>query len=225
MIFNMPSKQLQISNTLPALRDSFFFFSFFLSFFFSILLPFQDQFLLQKYCSRAVCLKAPAPSKPHPRSNQTHGPLAGDKGGWVECCEGGVETSHCCRVTSVVITNAGPNPTHSGHHPLMTMLAMSLDKTVIPCRERTATSSLSVPHVDSWTWKTDQNQLPPPGQKETGASGPWSSLGQNTKGLKSPDYEIKDDTEEVHSQCYEGSVWFENNPKDRRPCLLHCGSL
>ena len=28
MIFNMPSKQLQISKTLPALRDTFFFFSF-----------------------------------------------------------------------------------------------------------------------------------------------------------------------------------------------------
>ena len=99
----------------------------------------------------------------------------------------------------------------------MTMLAMSLDKTesspadddvsdvpgqdwVIPCRERTTTTSLpQFPHVDSWTWKTDQNQLPPPGQKETGTSGPRSSLGQNTKGLKSPDYEVKDDTEEVHS--------------------------
>ena len=42
---------------------------------------------------------------------------------------GGVETSHCYRVISVVVTNACPNPTHSGHPLLMTMLAMSLDKT------------------------------------------------------------------------------------------------
>ena len=82
MIFNMPSKQLQISKTLPAMRDSLFFS-------FSFLLPFQDQFLLQKYCPRAVCLKAPAPSQPHPRSSQTHGPLAGNKGGW-GAGEGGV---------------------------------------------------------------------------------------------------------------------------------------
>ena len=67
VIFNMPSKQLQISKTLPALRDIFFL---------SFLLLFQDQFLLQKYCSHAVCLKAPAPSQSHTRSSQTHGLLA-----------------------------------------------------------------------------------------------------------------------------------------------------
>ena len=40
-----------------------------------------------------------------------------------------METSHCYRVISVVVTNASNNPTHSGHPLLMTMLTMSLDKT------------------------------------------------------------------------------------------------